>query len=160
MTLAEEKYKDIIHRSWPADPSIFRKHPRMALDERAKIFAPFAALRGHSDRLSKETERLLRSSRICLSDEEAAVLSDKLLQVKRGMILMVTYFMPDTPDGDVGYYVSQTGRVSAFDTIFRTIQLSTGEQSEKGEVIKEIKFDDLLDITDCGTSEEADLHSD
>ncbi len=147
MTSAEETYKDIIRRSWPEDPSIFRKHPRMPLDERAKIFAPFAALRGHSDRLSEETGKLFRRSRVTLSEEEAAVLSDRLRQIRCGMAVTVTFFIPDTPNGDVGYYVPLTGQVEAIDPVFRTIQIHTGERSEKGDIIKTIRFDDLLDIT-------------
>ncbi len=152
MTPAEEIYKDIIHRSWPEDPAVFRKHPRMPLDERAKIFAPFAALRGHSDRLSAETEKLLRRSRVSLSEEESAALSDRLLRVKCGMTVTATYFIPDVSDGDVGYYVSLTGYVEAFDPIFRTIRIRTGEQSEKGDAVKTIHFDDLLDIVDAGAA--------
>ncbi|MCD7763937.1 MAG: hypothetical protein LUI14_12240 [Lachnospiraceae bacterium] len=156
MTSAEETYKDIIHRSWPADPVIFRKHPRMPLEERAKIFAPFAALRGHSDRLSEESGKLLRSSRVSLSEEEAAVLSDRLSRMKRGSIVTVTYFIPDTPDGDVGCYVPLTGRVAALDTVFRTMQLRTGDPSEKDEAVKTIRFDDLIDISDPDIIPETD----
>lgn len=58
MTTAEEKYKDIINKHWDSNPSFFIKHPRMPLEERAKIFAPFAALRGHSERLQEEADRL------------------------------------------------------------------------------------------------------
>ena len=38
-----QKYSDILHLSRPEPPV---KHPRMALSNRAKIFSPFAALRG------------------------------------------------------------------------------------------------------------------
>ncbi|MCD7825919.1 MAG: YolD-like family protein [Clostridiaceae bacterium] len=147
MTEAEEKYKDIIHKTWPADPSIYRKHPKMPLQDRAKIFAPFAALRGHSDRLSEETGKLLRSNKVELSEEEAAVLSDKLLQVKKGMTITVHYFEPDSEGGSVGYDVSLTGTVAEIDAIFRFLKINTGETSEKGEIVKTVKFDDLLDVT-------------
>jgi hypothetical protein len=33
------------------------KHPRMAMDARAKIFHPFAALRGHAEALDATAER-------------------------------------------------------------------------------------------------------
>lgn len=46
-----EKYGDILPLSRP-EPS--RKHPRMALGNRAKIFSPFAALRGFDEELSRE----------------------------------------------------------------------------------------------------------
>ncbi len=153
MTEAEEKYKDIIHQTWPTDPSIYRRHPKMPLQDRAKIFAPFAALRGHSDRLSEETGKLLRSNRIELSEEEAAILSDKLLHVKRGMTVTVIYFESDNADSmgsedrNIGYYISLTGTVAEMDAIFRFLKINTGETSDKGEVVKPIKFDDLLDVT-------------
>lgn len=146
MTEAEEKYKDIIHRSWPADPSVYRRHPKMSLQDRAKIFAPFAALKGHSDRLFEETDRLLRSARITLSEEESAILSDKLLQVKKGMNITVLYFEPDASDEGTGYYISLSGTVSELDNLFHSIKISTGEMGEKGEIHQIIRFEDLADI--------------
>ena len=41
-----QKYADILHLSRPEPPV---KYPRMALSNRAKIFSPFAALRGFDD---------------------------------------------------------------------------------------------------------------
>ena len=46
-----QKYADILHLSRPEPPV---KHPRMALSNRAKIFSPFAALRGFDDEISSE----------------------------------------------------------------------------------------------------------
>jgi|GEM_PF-1399345 len=55
---SEFEYADIIDRSRPVhhgdDFSV--KHPPMSISDRAKIFAPFAALSGHSDAI-KETGR-------------------------------------------------------------------------------------------------------
>lgn len=146
MTEAEEKYKDIINKTWPADPDIFLEHPRMPLSERAKIFAPFAALRGHGDRLSEETGKLLKSERIELSEEEAEILSGKLLQVKKGMEITVVYFEPDSLGGDTGYYVSLAGKVVVFDPIYRMIRIAAGEIGEKSEITKMVKFEDLINI--------------
>lgn len=152
MTTPEETYKDIINLSWREEvqkstPSFFIKHPQMSLENRAKIFAPFAALRGHSDRLSEETGKLLRSNRTELSEEEAAVLSDKLLQVKKGMEVTVLYFEPDSPGGNIGYDVYLTGTVAEIDAVYRIIKINTGETNDKGEIVKTVKFDDLLDVT-------------
>ena len=33
------------------------KHPRMSMEDRAKIFHPFAALRGHAEALDATAER-------------------------------------------------------------------------------------------------------
>lgn len=46
-----QKYADILHLCRPEPPV---KYPRMALSNRAKIFSPFAALRGFDDEISSE----------------------------------------------------------------------------------------------------------
>ena len=76
------KYADILHLGRPEPPV---KHPRMALSNRAKIFSPFAALRGFDDEISSEGASKLLVKKVELSDEEKNNLSDKLLQVKKGM---------------------------------------------------------------------------
>lgn len=40
------KYADILDKSRPDSPESRRKHHRMSLQSRAKIFSPFAPLRG------------------------------------------------------------------------------------------------------------------
>ena len=42
-----QKYGDIIEMKRPQTEESLRKHPRMTLQNRAKIFSPFAALRGY-----------------------------------------------------------------------------------------------------------------
>jgi hypothetical protein len=45
-------YSDIINLPYPRDDwNFLMKHPRMSMESRAKIFAPFAALRGHAEAL-------------------------------------------------------------------------------------------------------------
>ena len=75
-----QKYADILHLSRPEPPV---KHPRMALSNRAKIFSPFAALRGFDDEISSEGASKLLVKKVELSDEEKNTLSNKLLQVKK-----------------------------------------------------------------------------
>ena len=79
-----QKYSDILHASRPEPP---HKHPRMPITNRAKIFSPFAALRGFDDEISNEGATKLLVKKIELSDGEKNNLSDKLLQVKKGMKL-------------------------------------------------------------------------
>lgn len=43
------KYADILDKSRPDSPESRRKHPRMSLQSRAKIFSPFAPLRGREN---------------------------------------------------------------------------------------------------------------
>lgn len=87
-----QKYADILHLSRPEPPV---KHPRMALSNRAKIFSPFAALRGFDDEISSEGASKLLVKKVELSDEEKNGLSDKLLQVKKGMKVVVRYLCPN-----------------------------------------------------------------
>ena len=53
-----DDYKDIINLPYPRDDwNFLMKHPRMSVTDRAKIFHPFAALRGHSEALDATAER-------------------------------------------------------------------------------------------------------
>lgn len=53
-----DDYKDIIDLPYPRnDWNFLMKHPRMSVTDRAKIFHPFAALRGHSEALDATAER-------------------------------------------------------------------------------------------------------
>ena len=53
-----DNYKDIIDLPYPQnDWNFMMKHPRMSMQNRAKIFHPFAALRGHAEALDATAER-------------------------------------------------------------------------------------------------------
>lgn len=43
------KYDDIIGIEYPFENEAMSKHQRMSIEDRAKIFASFAALRGYED---------------------------------------------------------------------------------------------------------------
>ena len=49
------KYADIIGMERPQTAESLRRHPRMTLQNRAKIFSPFAALRGYEEQLAEES---------------------------------------------------------------------------------------------------------
>jgi hypothetical protein len=52
-----DNYKDIIDLPYPRnDWNFMMKHPRMKVEDRAKIFHPFAALRGHAEALDATAE--------------------------------------------------------------------------------------------------------
>ena len=55
----KKNYDDIIHTDWQGS----RTHEHMALTLRAKIFMPFAALKGF-DELLKKTEEECRQARL------------------------------------------------------------------------------------------------
>ena len=53
-----DDYKDIIDLPYPRnDWNFLMKHPRMCMTDRAKIFHPFAELRGHAEALDATAER-------------------------------------------------------------------------------------------------------
>ncbi|MFA7636909.1 MAG: hypothetical protein WCX81_04010 [Monoglobales bacterium] len=60
------------------------------MSDRARQFMPFSALNGFH-KLIKEKERIVTAKKE-LSEDEMQVLSDKIMQVKKGMVLKVTYF--------------------------------------------------------------------
>ncbi|MCD7830191.1 MAG: hypothetical protein LUG58_07115 [Clostridiales bacterium] len=146
----EENYDDIIAMERPWPERTLHNHPKMALQDRAKIFAPFAALRGHSERLGEEDVKLRRCHRAELSEEEAEILSDKLMQVKKGMTVTIVFFQPDVDGGDIGYDVTITGTVSSVDSVYRILKVNAGRKTEKGSIDEVIRFDDLLDVTGEG----------
>ena len=141
------KYADIIGMERPQTEESRRKHPRMALQNRAKLFSPFAALRGYDELLDEEKQRSERVPRRALTEDEMSALSDKLVQVTRGMTLTVTYFQEDTAHPQspaVGVYRAVTGRVEAIDPVFRMLKL--GEEVVPFEDIAEIEGDEIQDI--------------
>lgn len=100
----------------------------MANNPRAKQFMPFASLKGYFD-LIREEQRI-KEPKKSLSEEGATVLSFKLNQVKKGILVKVTYYNVDA-------YETMEGIVSNFDDTFRNITV----------VKKMIPFDDILDIS-------------
>ena len=129
------KYDDIIHLSRPES-----KHPHMSNSDRAKIFSPFAALKGHTEAIhEKETPRV---NRIDLSEEMAAALNKKLLFLEKGQHVSVTFFISDPgPNGSGGtadgMYIVHAGTIRRIDSIARILEIDNYK----------INFDDILDIT-------------
>lgn len=56
-TETTRKYADILHAECPNSEESRRKHPRMSLQNRAKIFSPFAALRGYDEEIQSVCQR-------------------------------------------------------------------------------------------------------
>lgn len=134
------KYADILHMERPQSEESRRKHPRMTLQNRAKIFSPFAALRGYDEQLAEEKQRTERVTKRILTEEEMSGLSDKLMQVTKGMTITVRYFVEDTAHPeipDVGNYVTITGEVESIDPVFRTLQIA--------KVV--VAFEDLVEVS-------------
>ena len=133
------KYADIIHAARPAGEESLLKHPRMPLENRAKIFSPFAALRGYEQEIAREGWKMRRVERPTPSEEEIEKLSAKLAQVLKGMEGCVRYFQEDTTDlsgRHMGCCCETSGRVETIDPVGQTIRVN-------GKVIP---FADIQDI--------------
>lgn len=144
-----KKYADILHLSRP-EPSV--RHPRMDRVNRAKLFSPFAALRGYDDEVKAEEQDLLRVEKRDLSEEDKEVLSQKFASVQKGMSVAVAYFAPTSSDQSLGSYQTVSGIVEQIDPVFGKIRLRTGGQKDgaQKEVPTIISFEDILmlDILD------------
>ena len=69
------------------------KHPRMSIDKRSAIFAPFSALVGYSDEV-KETERIT-DKKIELDNDLKEILNKKILNLEKGQKVNIEYFVKD-----------------------------------------------------------------
>ena len=110
---------------------------------RAKIFSPFAALRGYEEEIAAEGQEHLKVAKIELSEEDKGKLSDKLLQVRKGMEVTVCYFEgrdaqltppeistePAKPSAPLGSYRTITGAVDRIDSVYRELIIRTGRET-------------------------------
>lgn len=133
----QKKYRDILYSSRPEIPP---GHTRMDINNRAKIFSPFAALRGYEEEIRSEGRDHLKGSRIELSDEEQGKLSEQLQKVTKGMRVTIRYFKE-------GFYEDIEGVVTCIDSIEQVVYLQAAEVGalEKDIPIK-ILFWDILQI--------------
>lgn len=151
-----QKYGDIIEMERPQTEESLRKHPRMTLQNRAKIFSPFAALRGYDEQLAAEKQRTERVTKRILTEEEMSTLSDRLMQVTKGMTITVCYFAEDVAHPEIppmGNYITLTGKAENIDTVFHILQIN--KTVIPFENLLEISGDDIMEIDDyLGISEE------
>ena len=141
------KYKSVVERGKPG-PS--RKHPLMDAGQRAKIFAPFAALRGFDQAiLSKDVQY---EERRFLCDEEQDELSRRLNILhdltfngrtarENKPVATVTYYVTcadrnNEAYGTLGSYSSVTGIVWNVDPIRKSLRIGKTE----------IRFRDICSI--------------
>lgn len=134
------KYQDILHLSRP-EPSY--RHPRMPVAGRAKIFSPFAALRGYEEEIAEEEWKKKRVPKKLLSEEKSLQISALLSHVEKGTHLTVRYFKADmrhsaTPP--LGIYKEISGIVTRIDSVFQKLVISDGET----ETV--ISFESLAEI--------------
>ena len=116
-----DKYKDMLHLPHPVSAT----HPRMALQDRAAQFSPFAALAGYDDAL-RETAR--RTDRFVELDEDRKQEIDRQISYLQQHPLdtvpvKIIYFVPDEKK-EGGAFVQKTGYVKKLDSYRKTILLT------------------------------------
>ena len=114
-------YQDIIRFSRPVSA-----HPKMSLDNRAKIFAPFSALRGFEiELLTREKDRVLLSKSTPTEQMEQEI-DWNLSRLQVGDTVRVTWFQfRKTLNGqDLGSYITETVVFRGLDLDSRTLCLS------------------------------------
>lgn len=101
----------------------------MARAERAKIFAPFDALRGFRAELEKMEHHYLEVEKIELSEDSLRELDETFSKIKKGDMITVVYYHDR-------HYEKVTGKVSAIVPEARYIKI----------VQREISLDDIKQI--------------
>lgn len=135
------KYDDIIHMEYPLKSLDIIKHPRMKVEDRAKIFAPFAALKGYEEAIAAKQKVVV--PRIELSEESKEYLDlqlgkiEQLLTLGQHPIITVVFFQKNKMSNvDGGEYIRFTGLVAKLDQTSRILQI----------VEKRIRLDDIYGI--------------
>jgi hypothetical protein len=125
---ATQKYDDIIHMDYPLKSSDRVKHPRMQVQDRAKIFAPFAALKGYEEAITAKQKIVV--PRIELSEESKEYLDlqlgkiEQLLMNGQHPIITVVYFQKNKENKeDGGEYIQFMGMVAKLDQTSRILQI-------------------------------------
>jgi hypothetical protein len=139
---ATNKYDDIIHAEYPPKNQDKIKYPRMQMEDRAKIFMPFAALKGYEEAIAAKQKIVV--PRIELSEETKEYLDLQLTELERLLtkgqppMITVVYFQKGKVDNeDGGEYILFTGLVAKLDRTSRILQI----------VDKRLHLDDIYRIT-------------
>ena len=129
------KYADLLPLSRPEPIK-----PRMSISNRAKIFSPFAALRGYEDEIASEGKDHLKGKQIERSEEQKELLGNKIGQLRKNQLVKVKYFTD-------GYYEDLPGRVDSVDAINKELRIYTGVTNTIGKELPTIiPFEDILEV--------------
>lgn len=125
------RYDDIINLPHP-EPTI---RPRMAMENRAAQFSPFAALTGYDD-ATREEARLVDMKQE-LSEDMKDMIDAKLAiieqHIKEQPEISVTYFQPDEKKTG-GRYTTVSGNVKKLDGVEHVIIMADGTKIPIGDV--------------------------
>lgn len=150
--LVRKKYADILPLSRPCPSAA---HPRMPVLNRAKIFSPFAALRGYEEEIADENRIKGLLPKRELSDEDQAALSGRLLGLRKGMRVRVQYFQADELYAPLGCCRTVCGSVIRLDTVYRELTLAEDRCDSSGrQAPLHIPFEDLMALDGEGLSED------
>lgn len=120
MNVTLAAYQDILYCSRPVS-----RHPKMSIENRAKLFTPFSALRGFDiEILTQEQNRLLMPQISLASDREEEIY--RLLNgLHQGDWATVTYFVPVKHIAGqlLGEYTVASGAVKKVDDVEQLLVL-------------------------------------
>lgn len=139
-------YDDIINLPYPHDDwNFLMKHPRMSMEARAKIFNPFAALRGHDELIGSTAKKHLSVSRDDLLEDGVAELDDAFLQLTEMLdagaspMIVVTFFVQGEGVSEgIGEYAVVSGLAKKVDSVIRV--LFVGEKQIPLQDVRKIEF--------------------
>lgn len=120
MNVTLAAYQDILYCSRPVS-----RHPKMSIENRAKLFTPFSALRGFDiEILTQEQDRLLVPQIPLASDREEEIYR-VLNGLHQGDWATVSYFIPVKTIGNqtLGEYTMVSGEVKRVDDVEQLLVL-------------------------------------
>ncbi len=120
MSVTLAAYQDILYCSRPVS-----RHPKMSIENRAKLFTPFSALRGFDiEILTQEQDRLLVPQISLASDREEEIYR-VLNGLHQGDWATVTYFVPVKHIAQqlLGEYTVVSGEVKRVDDVEQLLVL-------------------------------------
>ena len=120
MNVTLAAYQDILYCSRPVS-----RHPKMSIENRAKLFTPFSALRGFDiEILTQEQDRLLVPQIPLASDREEEIYR-VLNGLHQGDWARVSYFIPVKTIGNqtLGEYTMVSGEVKRVDDVEQLLVL-------------------------------------
>ena len=120
MSVTLAAYQDILYCSRPVS-----RHPKMSIENRAKLFTPFSALRGFDiEILTQEQDRLLMPQISLASDREEEIYR-VLNGLHQGDWATVTYFLPVKHIAQqlLGEYTEVSGEVKRVDDVEQLLVL-------------------------------------
>lgn len=120
MNVTLAAYQDVLYCSRPVS-----RHPKMSIENRAKLFTPFSALRGFDiEILTQEQDRLLMPQISLASDREEEIYR-VLNGLHQGDWATVTYFVPVKHIAQqlLGEYTVVSGEVKRVDDVEQLLVL-------------------------------------